>query len=436
MIKIVEKFCEEKRLRFGYGFTQAAADDFFELGGGVFVITQRPRVGYTEGVVMTRGVTDEDRAELVRRLRVNGSQASVDGSKINVRFRIGRPAVSGGAGIQRPTPPPPTKPSVMTGEATEVNFNSATFTATIENPSGVEITAKGFKYHKGAGAWVDVPVDSDEFTATVTGLDSESNYSVRAYIVYNGETINGEIVYFTTNAPTERETPFFVYHNESSILNVELKRVSTMDARTIEISLDGVSWEEWPESAHPIGGFYLRTIALSGGQRLYMRNAGSDVQKLGYSPNKYHNFSAPPLKCGGNMLSLLTKNFENLDTVGSGAFCKLFDDVTLDNMPKIFFNNAPSMVFYQTFSFARGEVELPAEVLEEQAYRYMFSGSTDITRIVLRARDISANSCLQDWLLRAEQSQTQGVIVCYPELNIPSGASGIPTSWTREDLVD
>lgn len=529
MIKTIENFCNEKRLRFGYGITEAAADDFFELGGGVFVITKRPRVGYTEGVVVTRGVTDEDRAELARRLRVNGSSATIDGSRINVRFRPARPLYSGGAGIQNPTPPPVVvtpyfenfrtvevgktsatlaaelvnpdqvpinsmyifysvnggtneevevqgsfsveiplepdahviascavyydggewegdvlefdtlpldMPTVTTSEATDVTSSGATFGGVISNPDGVVIDSKGFKYHKGSGAWVDVPVEGDDFTARVTGLESDSNYSYRAYVVVGSETIQGEIVSFRTAELTERATPFFIYHNEGATFEILLNRVETMDARTLEISYDGVNWEAWEESATPSAGYYQRTVLLQSGQRLYIRNVSEVPQKMGYSPSKYHFFEAPPLHCGGNMLSLLTKNFETLETVGSGAFCRLFEDVSIENMPKIFFNNAPSMVFYQTFMRANGEVELPAEVVEEQAYRYMFLYSTGISKIILRARDVSAYNCIQDWLLDAEQHQTQGVIVCYPELNIPSGASGIPTSWTREDLVD
>lgn len=528
MIKTVENFCKEKRLRFGYGSTEAAADDFFELGGGVFVITKRPRVGYTDGVVVTRGLTDEDRAELARRLRVNGSSANVDGSRINVRFRIGRPFTSGGAGIQNPTPPPvvvtpyfenfrtvevgktsatlaaelvnpdqvpissmyvfysvnggPNEevevhgsfsveiplepdahviascavyydggewegdvlefdtlplemPTVATSEATDVTSSGATFGGVISNPDGVAIDSKGFKYHKGSGAWVDVPVEGDDFTAQVTGLESDSNYSYRAYVVVGSETIQGEIVSFRTAELTEREIPFFIYHNEGETFQITLSRPAIMDARTLEISHDGVNWEVW-EEVPTSGGFFNRTIPLQSGQRLYIRNVSEVAQKMGYSFEKYHAFHAPPLNCGGNMLSLLTKNFETLDTVGSGAFCRLFEDVSIENMPKIFFNNAPSMVFYLTFASSNGEIELPAEVVGDQAYRQMFKNSARITKIILRARDVSANNCLKDWLLAAEQMQTQGIIVCYPELNIPSGASGIPTSWTREDLVD
>lgn len=528
MIKTVENFCKEKRLRFGYGTTQAAADDFFELGGGIFVITKRPRVGYTEGVVVTRGLTDEDRAELARRLRVNGSSANVDGSRINVRFRPVRPLYSGGAGIQNPTPPPVVvtpyfenfrtveigktsatlaaelvnpdqvpitsmyifysvngghkeevevqgsfsveiplepgahviascavyydggewegdvlefdtlpldMPTVTTSEATDVTSSGATFGGVISNPDGVAIDSKGFKYHKGSGAWVDVPVEGDDFTAQVTGLESDSNYSYRAYVVVGSETIQGEIVSFRTAELTERETPFFIYHNEGEPFTVSLTRPETMDARTIEISHDGVNWEVWEERAQS-GGFCVREITLQSGQRLYIRNVSEVAQKMGYSLAKYHEFHAPPLNCGGNMLSLLTKNFETLDTVGSGAFCRLFEDVSIYTMPKIFFNNAPNLVFFQTFASANGEVELPAEVVEKQAYANMFKDSTGITKIILRARDVSAPLCLDNWLLAAERHHTKGVLVCYPELNIPSGASGIPTSWTREDLVD
>lgn len=527
MIKTVENFCKEKRLRFGYGSTQAAADDFFELGGGIFVITKRPRVGYTEGVVVTRGVTDEDRAELARRLRVNGSSANVDGSRINVRFRPARPMYSGGAGIHNPTPPPvvvtpyfenfrtvevgktsatlaaelvnpdqvpinsmyifysvnggpneevevqgsfsveiPVEPdahviascaiyydggewegdvldfdtlpldmpTVTTSEATDVTSSGATFGGVISNPDGVVIDSKGFKYHKGSGSWVDVPVEGDDFTARVTGLESDSNYSYRAYVVVGSETVQGDIVSFRTAELTERETPFYITNKNQNAVYLRLYPEGDIQ-RTFEISRDGIEWTE--------SGSYSVNELLQPNERLYIRNVSNNSNKLSFSENKYYYFASAGYRnefgCGGNILSLVRRDFENMDEVGSGCFAKLFSSSHYWEFPKIYFSNAPEMCFLKMFDnypCASSVVELPAETVGKRAYKELFFAEgfkSDIEniRIVLKARDISASESLNNWIRPTRQGQT-GTVVCYPELDLPA----LPSGWTREDLLD
>lgn len=526
MLKTIENFCKEKRFRFGYGITEAAADDFFEIGGGVFVITKRPRVGYTEGVVVTRGLTDEDRTELARRLRVNGSQATVDGSRINVRFRPARPFTSGGAGIQNPTPPPvvvtpyfenfrtvevgktsatiaaelvnpdqvpisstyvfysvnggPNEevevqgsfsveiplepnahviascavyydggewegdviefdtlpldmPTVTTSEATDVTSSGATFGGVISNPDGVVIDSKGFKYHKGSGAWVDVPVEGDDFTARVTGLESDSNYSYRAYIVVGSETIQGEIVSFRTAELTERETPFYIINKNEDTATVIFERTGDI-TRNFEISENGTDWID-------SGVFVIRELPPNG--RLYIRNTSTNSNKLSFSSTKYYRFTATgtalSFGCGGNILSLVNRYFETMDEVGSGCFAKLFSSPHYWEFPKIYFRNAPEMCFLKMFDnypCASSVVELPAETVEKQAYKELFyaegfkTGIANI-RIVLKARDISASEALNNWIKTTRPGQT-GTVVCYPELDLPA----LPSGWTREDLIE
>ena len=526
MIKTVERFCKEKNYRFGYGNTEAAADDFFKLGGGVFVITKRPRVGYTEGVVVTRGITDEDRAELARRLRVNGSSANVDGSRINVMFRPARPLYSGGAGIHNPTPPPvvvtpyfenfrtvevgktsatlaaelvnpdqvpitsmhifysvnggPNEdvevqgsfsveiplepgahviascavyydggewvggvlefdtlpldmPTVTTSEATDVTSSGATFGGVISNPDGVAIDSKGFKYHKGSGAWVDVPVEGDDFTARVTGMESDSNYSYRAYVVVGSETIQGDIVSFRTAEKTERETPFYIINKNEDTATVRF--IGNGDiTRNFEISENGTDWID-------SGSIVSREVPPNG--RLYIRNTSTNSNKLSFSSNKYYCFHSLgyglSFGCGGNILSLVNRNFETMDEVGSGCFSKLFSSPHYWEFPKIYFSNAPEMCLFKMFDnypCASSVVELPAETVGKQAYAELFyaegfKNGIDNIRIVLKARDISAYNALNNWIKQTRQGQT-GTVVCYPELELPA----LPSGWTREDLVD
>jgi hypothetical protein len=45
--------------------------------------------------------------------------------------------------------------------------------------------------------------------------------------------------------------------------------------------------------------------------------------------------------------------------------------------------------------------------------------------------DISASNCLSSWLYNVSPS---GDFYCPAELTIPTGASGIPSGWTRHDI--
>jgi len=111
MIKTVEKFCSEKRLRFGYGFEGGLNDFFSSDANGVYVIIGRPRVGVTEGDVVLRGNAVQYRDELAAMLGRNGNRVSRSDNRLHVVFRIARPMSSGGTGIQpEPTPTPSVTP--------------------------------------------------------------------------------------------------------------------------------------------------------------------------------------------------------------------------------------------------------------------------------------------------------------------------------------
>ena len=541
MLREIENYCKTKKIRFGYGRSEGAAEDFFDLGGGVFVVVDRPRVGKTEGVVMLRGEAVQYSQEIRELMRSHGDVRTESLNRLAYTERIRRPYESGGAGIgHAPTPPIPAEPTVAnfhivelgtntvklagdiinpdgveitvkyasiykdgellygvesteegfevlfegldqdteysvvgyleydgggwasepvvfttshaaqqptvtTFAASNVTSHSAMFYAEISNPDGVAITAKGFKYHKGSGAWTYVPVTGEVLRTEVDGLDADSNYSYRAYVVTDGGEVLGEIVAFHTEQQSEREIPFYFEstQSQSPYTGAKFLRSMNMDAREFEYSVDNITWIEFPHFEEE-DGYYVSEFNTGGGNlRLYLRNKSATIVKLSYSINKFHELYAydDPCTCGGNILSLLTKNFANVETVGSGCFVKIgLGNVV--NAPKFFFNNAPENVFVDAFAGTAHwnypgftEIELPAEVVEAGAYKRMFYNNSKINRIVLRARVINGDS-LQQWLQYAEDHQTQGTIVCYPELQLPSGASGIPTSWTREDLVD
>ena len=75
--------------------------------------------------------------------------------------------------------------------------------------------------------------------------------------------------------------------------------------------------------------------------------------------------------------------------------------------------------------------ELPATTLVDYCYRYMFNGCSKLSNITMLATDISASSCLFNWVSGVSSS---GTFTKHKDMtSLPSGVSGIPEGWTVED---
>lgn len=74
---------------------------------------------------------------------------------------------------------------------------------------------------------------------------------------------------------------------------------------------------------------------------------------------------------------------------------------------------------------------LPALTLGKYSYFYMFAGCTMLRQVVCLATDMSAMSCLSNWLYGVA---TSGVFVKNPSATWKLGtASGVPSGWTLMD---
>ena len=76
--------------------------------------------------------------------------------------------------------------------------------------------------------------------------------------------------------------------------------------------------------------------------------------------------------------------------------------------------------------------ELPATTLNQYCYEYMFRSCKNIKSIKCRAK-VKANAATNDWL---NGVKTSGTFYGHSEYGWSSGASGIPTTWTFEELTD
>ena len=106
-----------------------------------------------------------------------------------------------------------TDPTVSTTAASDIEQTTATLNATIDNPDNVTITAKGFEWKATAGGTytqVAGTGNGDNFTANLTDLTPNTSYTYKAFITYNGTTVYGDEMTFTTlpeDTPEPCEAP-------------------------------------------------------------------------------------------------------------------------------------------------------------------------------------------------------------------------------------
>ena len=99
------------------------------------------------------------------------------------------------------TPPVVTDPTVSTISASNVTQTSAILNATINNPDDVTITAKGFEWKPTSeGSYTQIAGigTGATFTASLTDLAANTGYTFKAFITYEGGTVYGEEMSFST----------------------------------------------------------------------------------------------------------------------------------------------------------------------------------------------------------------------------------------------
>ena len=106
--------------------------------------------------------------------------------------------------------PAVTDPTVATNAASSVGQTNATLNATITNPDGVTVTAKGFEWKATTGgnyAPIAGTGTGNTFTANLTGLTPNTSYTFKAFITFNGTTVYGTEMSFTTENQQQETCP-------------------------------------------------------------------------------------------------------------------------------------------------------------------------------------------------------------------------------------
>ena len=141
-----------------------------------------------------------------------------------------------------------TDPTVTTTAASAIAQTSATLNATITNPDNVTITAKGFEWKTTTGGTFTQIAGTgtgNTFTANLSGLTANTGYTYKAFITFEGTTVYGSEMTFTT-LPEDTPEPCNVPTN-----------LHTTDIQNEAIS---IAWDadanvtSWNIQYRPVGG--------------------------------------------------------------------------------------------------------------------------------------------------------------------------------------
>ena len=238
---------------------------------------------------------------------------------------------------------------------------------------------------------------------------------------------------------------------------VTIKQVNISNAKVFQYSYDGVTWENWDLTPLPFGG----------PTKVYVRGYN---KTLSFDPSHYEYFSFSTdafVYVSGIVESLLDGDNEVLALGAQGilrqlfyqqtalrsaenlrfeaqsineisAYALMFDGcINLLYAPKVLpAQNLNGNYCYQyMFRDCKSLVnapELPAEALIQGCYQYMFSNCKSLKSIRCRAK-VKAYNATFNWL---NGVNTVGTFYGHSEYGWSSGVSGIPTTWTFEELTD
>ena len=134
-----------------------------------------------------------------------------------------------------------TNPTVSTSTVSNIGQTAATLNATIKNPDGVAITAKGFELKATqGGTYVQVAGTGagNAFSANLSALSPSTSYTYKAYITYNGITVYGNELTFNTLAqgvePCDVPTGLSVSNVGSDQITITWDNNSSADSWNIQ----------------------------------------------------------------------------------------------------------------------------------------------------------------------------------------------------------
>ena len=244
-------------------------------------------------------------------------------------------------------------------------------------------------------------------------------------------TVTGDLTLTASFESAVLPSYFYLEDISGSANTVKIKKTSDT-APTIEVfkSTDGQNWSSMGStSTTPI------TVTVPSNSKVYLKCTTNNWAISRFNQSNIITASGS-YRIGGKIMSLLKgDNYEGttFDSNNIYAFCRLFtnDTYLVDASNLILPTNTVDYCYTYLFldctSLVTGPV-LPATTLAQSCYSSMFYGCTSLAKVTTYAQDISASSCLYNWLGNVAAT---GDFYNLGGATYTSGASGIPTGWTE-----
>ena len=183
---------------------------------------------------------------------------------------------------------------------------------------------------------------------------------------------------------------------------IQLTKVGSAPTVSLMKSDDGVIWSSYAQGD-------IITFARAG-DKVYFKNS-TTVTQLAASENNYNNFvMTGKIAASGNIMSLLSPDFDGELTMGAYCFSYLFQNCSS-------LTTAPEML---------------ATSFNGQSFLSMFYGCSSLQQIKVHFQSWPATNNSRTWVNRVSST---GTFICPAELPDVRGVNNIPTGWTKQDLL-
>ena len=186
---------------------------------------------------------------------------------------------------------------------------------------------------------------------------------------------------FTLGTSATPDKDYLCFTANEALSKVRLSKYETPTAVTIQYSTDnGASWTDVDFSTETTtGDIFLTNV----GDKVYFRNAASEVTGFSTSSSYYNFFMAGSIAASGNVMSLVDQSCQTTTIPCDFCFSNLFNGCTsLTSAPTLpattLTTYCYSMMFLNCHSLTTAPA-LPATTLANYCYNYMFNGCSSLT---------------------------------------------------------
>ena len=208
------------------------------------------------------------------------------------------------------------------------------------------------------------------------------------------------------------------------------------DRITLQYRVGNSNWTSVTETPYdqsdPYGDQYINFGNVSVGDKIEFKHTGT--MRIGSGIAQYRTWQGScRCRAYGNIMSLLYgDSFVNQNEIISWReFYMFFYGSAVTRIGHLVLPATVLKDYCYAYMFDNCYIEtmpiLPAPVLVESCYQNMFYDCTSLNSITCYATDISATNCLSNWLYNVSPTGT-----FYKDSNTtyPTGTSGIPSGWT------